>query len=102
MATAAREQTVDPLDVSRAELFREDTWRAPFAELRRTDPIHYTPDSEFGAYWSVSTYKPIVHIESLPEIFSSEARGITIADIVDENAVRMPMFIEPPVRRWGA
>jgi cytochrome P450 len=93
MATAVREQTVDPLDVSRAELFREDTWRAPFAELRRTDPIHYTPESEFGAYWSVSTYKPIVHIESLPEIFSSEARGITIADIVDENAVRMPMFI---------
>ena len=94
MATQLRETvTADPLDVSRAALFRDDAWRAPFAELRRTDPIHYTTDSEFGPYWSVTTYRPIVHIESLPELFSSEARGITIADIVDDHAVRMPMFI---------
>lgn len=83
----------DPFDVSRAELYAQDKWREPFAKLRRDDPIHFTPDSEFGPYWSVTTYKPIVHIESLPEIFSSEARGITIADIVDDNVVRMPMFI---------
>lgn len=94
MATAYQTASeVDPLDVSRAELYAEDKWRAPFATLRRDDPIHFTPDSEFGPYWSITTYKPIVHIESLPELFSSEARGITIADVVDDNAVRMPMFI---------
>ncbi len=93
MATLVQPASVvDPLDVSRAELFRDDSWRAPFAELRATDPIHYTPDSEFGPYWSVTTYKPIVHIESLPDVFSSERGGITISNFADD-AVKMPMFI---------
>ena len=92
MATMVQAATADPFDVSRAELFRDDVWRAPFATLRRDDPIHYTADSAFGPYWSVTTYQPIVHIESLPDIFSSEARGITIADLLD-TSLRMPMFI---------
>ncbi|MDF2605413.1 cytochrome P450 [Sphingomonas sp.] len=97
MATLARSaaETVDPFDVSRPELYRDDTWRAPFAKLRAEAPVHYVPDSEFGAYWSVSTYKPIVEVESLPDLYSSEVGGITIAnfDADDPNAVRMPMFI---------
>ena len=95
MATLAEEPlaTVDPLDVSRAELYGDDTWHEPFRTLRATAPIHYTPASEFGPYWSIATYKPIVHVESLPEIFSSEAGGITIADFLPESDVKMPMFI---------
>src|SRR3546814_7295486 len=74
LATLAQDQLhpVDPLDVSRSELYRDDTWQEPFRTLRATAPIHYTEHSDYGAYWSISTYKPIVHIESLPEIFSSE------------------------------
>jgi cytochrome P450 len=97
MATLAEERlgprTIDPLDVSRAELYRDDVWQAPFRELRQTDPVHYTEHSDYGPYWSISTYKPIVHVESLPEIFSSEAGGITIADFIEGSDVRMPMFI---------
>ncbi|HVI99708.1 MAG TPA: cytochrome P450 [Sphingomonas sp.] len=95
MATLVEEQrtAVDPLDVSRAELYRDDTWHEPFRTLRATSPVHYTPASEFGPYWSISTYKPIVHVESLPEIFSSEAGGITLADFLPESDVKMPMFI---------
>ena len=95
--------TVDPLDVSRAELWRDYQWREPFAELRATSPIHYTPDSKFGPYWSISTYKPIQHIEALPKIFSSDWQvgGITVAGDpirLEEGEVRMPMFIamDPP------
>jgi cytochrome P450 len=97
MATAIKEQfeaTVDPLDVSRAELYRDDVWQEPFRTLRAEAPVRYTPDSSFGPYWSVSTYKPIVEIESLPEIFSSEAGGITLADFIEGSGdPRMPMFI---------
>ena len=97
MATLAQEtietHAVDPLDVSRAELYRDDLWQAPFVELRATAPVHYTPQSDFGPYWSISTYKPIVEVESLPEIFSSEAGGITLADFLPESDIRMPMFI---------
>ena len=60
-------------------------------------------DSAFGPYWSVSTYKPIVHIEALPKIFSSSWTygGISIAfdpETPIEHEVRMPMFIamDPP------
>ena len=92
LATGPEPKTVDPLDVSRAELYRDDIWHAPFRELREKAPLYYTEHSEFGPFWSVSTYKPIVQIESLPEIFSSEAGGITIADM-QEGDIKMPMFI---------
>ena len=41
MASLAMEPdiTVDPLDVSRAELWRDYQWREPFAELRAKSPI---------------------------------------------------------------
>ena len=93
MATLAREvETHDPFDVSRAELYRDDVWQPVFARMRAESPIHYVADSEFGPYWALSTYKPIVEVESLPEIYSSEVGGFTLSRPVDEP-VKMPMFI---------
>ncbi len=92
-----------PIDVSLAELYSEDRWQEPFRTLRGAAPIQYVPESKFGPYWSVSTYKPIVHIEALPKLFSSSWNygGISIAFDADkllENEVRQPMFIamDPP------
>lgn len=106
MATQFRTapETADPLDVSRAELWSEDRWQEPMARLRAESPIHYCEDSKFGPYWSVTTYKPIQHIEALPKIFSSswEYGGITVAgdgiEHLQEGEVPMPMFIamDPP------
>ena len=107
MATAATldrtASPIAPIDVSEAALYAEDRWQAPFRTLRAEAPIQYVPDSKFGPYWSVSTYKPIVQIEALPKIFSSsyEYGGITVAFFVDkliEGEFRMPMFIamDPP------
>lgn len=94
LATNALETfDVDPLDVSRAELYRDDTWHEPFAKLRATAPVYKTEHSAYGTYWSVSTYKPIVEVESLPDLYSSEAGGITLADFIEDSDVRMPMFI---------
>ncbi|MBX9732250.1 MAG: cytochrome P450, partial [Sphingomonas sp.] len=99
MATLAPSPThsngIDPLDVSRAELYRDDVWQAPFRQLREQSPVHYVPQSDFGPYWSISTYKPIVEVESLPDLYSSEVGGITLADFDEEmpGAVKMPMFI---------
>jgi cytochrome P450 len=100
---ALLESPLAPIDVSRPELYAEDRWQEPFRQLRAQAPIQYVPDSAFGPYWSVSTYKPIVYIEALPKIFSSswEHGGIGIAGSVGtpkENEPRMPMFIamDPP------
>jgi len=102
--TLAPEKTVfDPIDVSLAELYTEDRWQEPFRKLRANAPIQYVPDSKFGPYWSVSTYKPIVHFEALPKIFSSsfEYGGISIAFYPDRllpDEFRQPQFIamDPP------
>ncbi len=104
MATAAtQDRNIAPIDVSLAALYAEDRWQEPFRQLRAAAPIQYVPDSKFGPYWSVSTYKPIVHVEALPKIFSSSWTygGISIAfdsDKLLENEVRQPMFIamDPP------
>jgi len=94
---------IEPIDVSRPELYAEDRWQELFARLRREAPIQYVPESDFGAYWSVSTYKPIIHIEALPKIFSSswDKGGIAISGdpaLADEYNMREPMFIamDPP------
>jgi cytochrome P450 len=92
MATLASETAVDPLDVSRPELYRDDIWHAPFRHLRENAPVHRCADSAFGPYWSVSAYKPIVEVESLPDLYSSQWGGITIADLADGD-IKMPMFI---------
>lgn len=52
--------SIDPIDVARPELFAEDRWQEPFRRLRAEAPIQYVPQSKFGPYWSVTTYKPIV------------------------------------------
>ena len=94
---------IAPIDVSSAHWYEGEDWQVPFRQLRAEAPIQYVPDSAFGPYWSVSTYKPIVHIEALPKIFSSswEYGGIAIPGSVDEpmeNEMRTPMFIamDPP------
>ncbi|MES2336677.1 MAG: cytochrome P450 [Pseudomonadota bacterium] len=92
MATLAH-PVPDPLDVSRAELYRDDVWHGPFAEIRARGGVHHNATSDYGPFWSVASYKGIVHVESLPDVFSSEAGGITIADFNPETDVRMPMFI---------
>ncbi len=106
MATQYRVESpvLDPLDLSRAELWSEDRWQAPLANLRANSPIHYTAESKFGPYWSVTTYQHIQHVEALPKIFSSswEYGGITVAgdgiEHMQEGDVAMPMFIamDPP------
>jgi cytochrome P450 len=105
MATVleAEKTRIEPIDVSKAELYAEDRWQEPFRKLRAEAPIQYVPESKFGPYWSVSTYKPIVHVEALPKIFSSsyEYGGISIAFYTDRllpDEFRQPQFIamDPP------
>jgi cytochrome P450 len=88
-----------PWDVSVAEIYTEDRWQPIFKEMREKAPINKIVNSNFGDYWNVTTYKPIQHVESLPEIYSSsfEHGGITILDALEdvppELDIEMPMFI---------
>ena len=91
-------------DVSRSDIYAENTWHPIFREMREAGPLHYIDDSPFGPYWAVVGHKAIQHIEALPDTFSSswEHGGITILErLTDEQLAErglderreLPMFI---------
>lgn len=86
---------LEEIDVSRPELFQNDTWRPWFARLRREAPVHYLENSANGAFWSVSTHHLIKEVDSNHQVFSSEAGGIVIADplLQDTEQLRGESFI---------
>ncbi|HEY0113734.1 MAG TPA: cytochrome P450 [Allosphingosinicella sp.] len=71
---------IEPIDVSRAHLWQENSFEPLFAKLRAEDPVHYCAESSFGPYWSVTRHADIMHVEGLPDLYSSSWRygGITI------------------------
>ena len=62
---------INPYDVSQDALYVHDTWREPFAQLRREMPISWRPESPFGAYWSVVTHDLVSETELRHDVFSS-------------------------------
>ena len=89
------------LDVSRPELFKNDTWRPWFARLRREAPVHYLSDSVNGAFWSVTNHALIMAVDTNHKVFSSEA-GIAILDPkVNPGEVQSAAFIQMDEPRHG-
>jgi cytochrome P450 len=83
------------IDVSNGALYQNDTIWPYFERLRREDPVHFCADSPYGAYWSVTKYKDIMHVDANHEIYSSEG-AIHIRD--PEPIAPSPGFIamDPP------
>ena len=96
---AAREEAcatpLEAIDVAVGERFRADTHWPFFERLRREDPVHYTSESQFGPYWSLTRFDDIVAAESRHDVLSS-AQGISIFD--GDPEFELPMFIatDPP------
>ncbi|MGE3464138.1 MAG: hypothetical protein AB7I04_19675, partial [Pseudomonadales bacterium] len=63
---------LESLDVARPERFEQDVIWPYFERLRAEAPVHYCAESDFGPYWSVSTYDLIKEVDTSHEIFSSE------------------------------
>ncbi len=60
--------------------FESDTIWPVFERLRSEDPVHYTAESEFGPYWSVTRWSDIMAVDSDNETFSS-ADGIVLSNL---------------------
>ena len=95
---------LDEMDPGHPSLFQQDTLWPHFERLRAEDPVHFTEDSMFGPYWSVTKYTDIMYVDTHHDIFSSEERlgGISLGggrgeEQMDEQ-YRLPMFIQedPP------
>ena len=87
---------LDEVDVSRPELFRDDTWRPWFARLREEAPVHYLADSVNGPFWSVTSHQLIKEVDTNNTVFSSSSEfgGIAIVDPpVTEGQLQGESFI---------
>ena len=88
-------EQLNPAKVSR---FYDDTIWPVFERLRREDPIHFTPDSEYGPYWSITKWTDIMAVDTNHEAFSS-ADGITL---INQEAMAEQIKIMGERRRGGA
>ena len=82
-ADAAEEAAATPLEKlnpARVDRFYNDTIWPVFERLRREDPVHFTPESEYGPYWSVTKWNDIMAVDTDHEAFSS-AEGIGLANL---------------------
>ena len=74
---AAYEQPLETLNPARAAFFRDDIMWPYFERLRKESPVHFTPDSNYGAYWSITKYNDIMAVDSNHQVFSSASRNMT-------------------------
>ena len=86
------------MNPGRTDRFQADTLWPFFARLRREDPIHFTADSEFGPYWSITRWNDILAVDTDHEAFSS-AEGIGLPNL---EAMAEQEKIMGPRRRRGA
>ena len=86
---------LDQLDPSRPELFETGSHFEYFRRLRQEDPVHYTADSAFGPYWSITKFNDIVAVDTNHQVFSSN-RDIVIGDQRDDFAPPMFITMDPP------
>ena len=73
---------LDQLNPARVDRFYNDTIWPVFQRLRAEDPVHFTPDSEYGPYWSVTRWNDIMAVDTNHEAFSS-ADGIGLANLAN-------------------
>ena len=71
---------LEKLNPASTQRFYDDTIWPVFERLRREDPVHFTPESEYGPYWSVTKWNDIMAVDTNHEAFSS-AEGIGLANL---------------------
>ena len=102
----AYETPLEVLNPAWASAFRDDAHWPYFERLRAEDPVHWTPDSNYGAFWSITKYNDIMAVDTNHQVFSS-AQGIGLppkagvlpADAyIDAGETPAPSFIgmDPP------
>ena len=86
------------------DLFDPDTYadgppHELFAELRRTDPVHWQPARDGGGAWAVLKHADLVHVAKHPVLFSASEGGVVVEDLDPEQLAMMRhmlLAMDPP------
>ncbi len=73
-------EPLETLNPAQPHLFQADAMWPTFERLRAEAPVHFTPVSDFGPYWSVSKWADIMAVDTNHQVFSS-ADGITLQSL---------------------
>lgn len=85
-------------------LYDRESWRggaphAAFAELRRTDPVHWQEIPGQAGYWAVLRHADVISVSRQPKIFSAERGGILLEDMAPDALAQlrsMLLAMDPP------
>ncbi len=94
---------LEKLNPAKVDRFYNDTIWPVFERLRREDPVHFTPESEYGPYWSITKWNDIMAVDTDHEAFSS-AQGIGLANLehMAQQEAALRAIGQEPRRGGGA
>ena len=83
-APKASEIDLATFDITDPEYWRQEVDWDYFAKMRKEAPVYYCPDSPYGPYWNVTSYKDIMTVDTSHGVFSSEG-GITVVEQTEQG-----------------
>jgi cytochrome P450 len=89
------------LNPAKIERFQDDTLWPIFERLRAEDPVHFTAESEFGPYWSITKWDDIMAVDTNHQAFSSTS-GIVLGTLEARERMRRELGERSPEERREA
>lgn len=83
------------MDISNWYLTEHDVVWPYLERLRKEDPVHYTEDSRYGPFWSITRFNDIKFVDQNHKLFSSQG-SVSIEDQLEEFATPMFIAMDPP------
>jgi cytochrome P450 len=86
------------IDLTSTEAFNGGHPWDQYAWLRANDPVHWHPEREGLGFWAVTRYADIRTVSRQPQLYSSAARGVMMAEAgeVELAASRQMMLVMDP------
>ena len=85
------------IDLSDPDLYVAGPPHELFAELRRSDPVHWNDGTE--KFWAILTHADLEHVAREPVLFSSAAGGVVLEDLDPASLEQMRgmlLAMDPP------
>lgn len=92
------------IDAGKVDIYDPDWYvsgdvHGTFAELRRTDPVHWQDIPGEAGYWAVLRHADVVHVARHPEIYSAWLGSVVLEDLEPERLEQMRhmlLVMDPP------
>jgi cytochrome P450 len=86
-------------DIYSPDIYRDGPPHEVFAELRRSDPVHWQEVPGEPGYWAVLRHADVVEVARQPLLYSAETGGVVIENMPPEqleSMKRMLLAMDPP------